>query len=461
MKKLLAIFCLILASVSSALAQFTPSGTRFPMFDWHGAGNGVLPLTTAYGFTDDVVSVTVEEGGFDNNDTMKIVLQAPNEWRKELVFLNSCTGTTQKIFTEGSRRADEMIVNRSGCSNDSVTFRKARIFGGMVTMYHMDPAFFWKVWGGKTVTIFWSKDNGGRSGPFACTYPCIPIGTNPVGGVVYDSDARADIAVWRAVGGQWFTINSSNGAHNSIQFGDLGDIPVPMDYDRDGMVDAAVFRDSYGQGQFLILNSFCGATRIVNFGTTGDLPVPGDYDGDGTVDLAVWKPAGSPGDTSRGWRIKPSSIRTTVQLQLGAPGDIPVPGDFNGDHLTDPAVWRPGNGTWFIIDEFGNTTSHQFGLSGDIPAPGDYDGDGKTDLAIWRPSNGYWHIRYSSDGLTRLALGGVSGDRPVPADYDGDGKTDVAIYKPGTSQWVITRSSDGSVTTQYHGIASDIPVPKK
>ena len=45
----------------------------------------------------------------------------------------------------------------------------------------------------------------------------------------------------------------------------------------------------------------------------------------------------------------------------------------------------------------GNGYSEQWGLPGDAPLVGDFDGDGITDLAIWRPAQATDYIVPSSD----------------------------------------------------------------
>jgi hypothetical protein len=55
-----------------------------------------------------------------------------------------------------------------------------------------------------------------------------------------------------------------------------------------------------------------------------------------------------------------------------------------------------------------------WGQPGDIPVPGDYDGDRKTDLAVWRSAaqgSSAFHVRRSSDGTYVIQPWGQSGDR--------------------------------------------------
>ena len=57
--------------------------------------------------------------------------------------------------------------------------------------------------------------------------------------------------------------------------------------------------------------------------------------------------------------------------------------------------------------------SIQWGDGIDEPEPGDYDGDGKTDVAVFRPSNGTWFIVNSSTGATAGIQWGNSADIPI------------------------------------------------
>jgi hypothetical protein len=106
----------------------------------------------------------------------------------------------------------------------------------------------------------------------------------------------------------------------------------------------------------------------------------------------------------------------------------------------------------------------RFGSAGDLPLPGDYDGDGRQDLTVYRPSSGTWFWLKSSTANTDYAFVGwgldAQGDVPVPGDYDGDGKWDPTVYRPAYGTWFILRSA--SAFTQYWGIGwgqpTDVPL---
>lgn len=131
----------------------------------------------------------------------------------------------------------------------------------------------------------------------------------------------------------------------------------------------------------------------------------------------------------------------------------------------DIAVWRPSNGTWYVLGGPGSTETYfpwGAGSLGDIPTQGDFDGDGKTDFAIFRPSEGRFYVAYSSDGSVHYGYWGTRGDIPIVADYDGDGKSDFAVYRretTGYSDWFIINSSDGSTVAKSWGASTDDPAP--
>jgi hypothetical protein len=173
--------------------------------------------------------------------------------------------------------------------------------------------------------------------------------------------------------------------------------------------------------------------------------------------VAVWRPSNGT------WFIIPrTNPGTAIVQQWGTSTDVPLRGDFDGDGITDIAVWRPSNGTWFIIPSSnpGALIVQQWGANGDIPVPGDYDGDGKTDFAVFRPSTGTWFIIPSSNpGAPIIQQWGTNGDIPVPGDYDGDRKTDIAVFRPSTGTWFVIPSGNPPVPiVQQWGTNGDTPV---
>jgi hypothetical protein len=64
----------------------------------------------------------------------------------------------------------------------------------------------------------------------------------------------------------------------------------------------------------------------------------------------------------------------------------------------------------------GRGTSH-WGLPGDTPVVADFDGDDRSDLAVWRPGDGMWYVRFSSSNYSyadwKWYLWGLPGDVPL------------------------------------------------
>ena len=235
-------------------------------------------------------------------------------------------------------------------------------------------------------------------------------------------------------------------------------VSKPTAFQSGGKAEYAVWQPSNGMW-YLAPYGNSGPTTSKQWGMLGDVPVPGDYDGDGIMDFAVWRPSNAV------WYIIPSTNPATMKTSVwGTYGDVPVPGDYDGDGKTDTAFWRPSTATWYIVPSSNptKTITTQWGLVGDIPVPGDYDGDGKTDVAVWRPSTATWYIVPSSyPTKTITTQWGMLGDIPVPADYDGDGKTDLAVWYPPTGTWSIIPSATPSQTiVKQWGLLGDIPVPR-
>jgi hypothetical protein len=210
----------------------------------------------------------------------------------------------------------------------------------------------------------------------------------------FDGDGLPDYALWRPSDGMWFVIPSSNpAAPITRQFGLPGDVPLPAVFTTiGGATDFAVWRPSNGTW-YVQPNSTLPSISI-SLGLPGDIPVLGDFDGDGLADFAVWRP------TDLNWYIRPNNTANPATSQSwGLPGDIPVPGDYDGDGITDLAVWRPLEGNWYVLPH--DTSVSSFiqpsflqppSLPGDVPIPGDYSNNGVTDFVVFAGSEANLYV---------------------------------------------------------------------
>lgn len=178
--------------------------------------------------------------------------------------------------------------------------------------------------------------------------------------------------------------------------------------------------------------------RVARFGAPGDVPVVGDWDGNGTTDLGVYRPS------DRTFRIesRDGGTRTIAATWAGRAGLVPLAGDWDGSGAEAVALFDPSTGVlaWSARDRPDWETRTITAVPAtDVMIPGKWRCAGRTELAVFRGSAGTF--RFSEPNVVARELRfGAPGDVPIAGDWDGNGTVTIGVYRPATSTFLLRNS---------------------
>jgi hypothetical protein len=201
----------------------------------------------------------------------------------------------------------------------------------------------------------------------------------------------------------------------------------------------------------------------VAFGAPGDIPLVGDWDGNGTTTIGLYRPS-----TSTFFLRNTNTAGfpdVTVSFGDGPGGDVPIVGDWNGDGTWTIGVYRPSTSTFYLRNT--NTVgfpdlSIPFGAPGDLPIVGDWDGNGTMTIGLFRPSGNFFFLRNSNSvGFPDTTVPfGAAGDLPLVGDWDGNGTTTIGLFRSSGNLFFLRNTNTvgfPDITVSF-GAAGDQPL---
>jgi hypothetical protein len=184
------------------------------------------------------------------------------------------------------------------------------------------------------------------------------------------------------------------------------------------------------------------------YGAPGWLPVVGDWNGDGQTTVGVIDP------TTMTWYLRNEDSAgnpdVVTPFRYGLPGWVPVVGDWGGTGHFGIGAFDPSTGTWYLRNEANaglpDAGVFPYGAPGWVPVVGDWSGDGKTGIGVVDPATMTWYLRNESSAgnpdAGTFAYGGV-GWKPVVGDWNRDGRTTAGVVDPGGIWYLRNSNSAG------------------
>ena len=180
-----------------------------------------------------------------------------------------------------------------------------------------------------------------------------------------------------------------------------------------------------------------GAVTSFFYGNPGDKPFMGDWDGDGVDTPGLYRQS----DGFVYLRNSNTQGVADIRFFFGNPGDVPLAGDFDGDGYDTVSIYRPSEARIYVINELGANDgglgeadfSYIFGNPGDKPFVGDFNGDGLDTIGLHRETTGFVYFRQTNtQGIADAEFFfGNPDDRLVAGDWGVIDTVDTpAVFRP-------------------------------
>ena len=319
-----------------------------------------------------------------------------------------------------------------------------------------------------TIRVIKNSPSTGYTGPVETIQTNITVGEADV--VMpgdWDGDGRPDIYVL-------------SGNRLRIWLGGVPDRPLadlnrwftpnqPVFFDAgpvcQSVCDQVGFVNQSGSWRFALKLEWGPPETSFFYGNPGDVPFLGDWDGDGVATPGLYRP-------SDGFAyLRHSNTEGVADLTFffGNPGDVPVVGDWDGDGKDTLSLYRPSEARFYIINRLGEQGgglgvadySFIFGNPGDQPFAGDLDGNGIDEVALHRVSTGrvYYRLTLTEGVADADFIYGNPGDAVFAGDWDGNGTDTVGLYRPGDGNWYLRLANTEGIADHVIAFGLALPTP--
>ena len=198
-------------------------------------------------------------------------------------------------------------------------------------------------------------------------------------------------------------------------------------------------------------------------GQGSDIPIAGDWNGNGVDTIGLFRPNANVHGANRFYLDMDGdgAINLTagdLSFFMGQINDLPIAGDWNGDGIDEVGLFRTSTNNFYldmdgdyVIDLNGNDLRYIMGAPGDLPISGDWNGDGADEVGLFRPTTNVFYLDVNGNGIIDLQNGdlqylmGAPGDLPITGDWNGNGADEVGLFRPSTNLFYLDHNGNGII----------------